>query len=463
MAGRSGAAARLLLALAAVLGGLILIGGRTGHAQGITCAGTGGGPPYRFHAYEAPRDRAPYLLAQRLAGHNLLFPTDPAFALQPLLSGAPGQRTPLQGAGIPSQLLHAIGWIESALTQAAAAVPFESVGDTLVSFDCGYGIMQVTSFFTNAGDTPSRAEALVGTHFASNVAMGAQILADKWNSDLFPVVDQSDPRFVESWYYATWEYNGFVSLNHPAGADVDPFRTSPFACEGPRNGYPYQELVFGCVVNPPVVPGAPLWQPLPVRLPDLAVLAAPGGPLDIQQFFAGWSLILTAPFSGEDASQPFRAMTLPLPAGALPLSSQAFLSGDSASQRIQLLGRPVMMVDQGSLELTVTDDSVDQGSITIRNTGTGLLSYRLVPDVDWLQLSLDAGIAAGSDVRIGDGRPREATITVTLAAGGLLPGVHQGTLVVEALLPDGEVVRTPLTVTVDKSGVPRYEAGRPVS
>ena len=463
MAGHSGAAARLLLAIAAVLGGLILMGGRTAHAQGITCGGTGGGPPYRFHAYEAPRDRAPYLLAQQLAGRNLLFPTDPTLALQPLLSGAPAQRTPLEGAGIPSQLLHAIGWIESALTQAAAPVPFETVGDTLVSFDCGYGIMQVTSFFTNAGDIPSRAEALVGTHFAANVAMGAQILADKWNSDVFPVVDQSDPRFVESWYYATWEYNGFVSLNHPAGADVDPFRASPFACEGPRNGYPYQELVFGCVVNPPVVSGAPLWQPLPVKLPNLAVLAAPVGPLDIQQFFAGWSLILTAPFSGDDASQPFASMTLPLPTGSLPLSAQAFLNGDGAIERLQLLGQPVLVVDQTRLDLTVTDDTVDEGRITIRNTGTGLLSYRLVPDEDWIQVSLDAGIAAGGDVRILDGRPREATITITPVAGGLLPGLHQGTLVVEALLPSGEVVRTSLTVVVDKSGVPRYEAGRPVS
>ena len=244
----------LVTALASVLAAFLtpaLAPGRWGpdHAQAaapaILCTQFGGGPPYNFATYEASRDRAAYLVAQRLAAQNALLPGDATFALPPIEVGAFGQRVADAGTHIPATLLHAIGWIESRLNMAAASVPYESTGDVLLSSSCAYGVMQVASFFSNGGDVPSRAEALAGTHYAFNVAAGAAILVDKYNGPFFPQVGLADPRFLESWYYAVWGYNGWAFSNHPAGAEVDPFRPLPFDCDGPYNGYAYQELVLG--------------------------------------------------------------------------------------------------------------------------------------------------------------------------------------------------------------------------
>ena len=87
-------------------------------------------------AYEATRDRLPYLEAQRLAGLNLLLPPSDPFALQAITSGDFGAREELEGATIPVTLLHAIGWIESRLNQARLGVPYEGVGPVLISPSC---------------------------------------------------------------------------------------------------------------------------------------------------------------------------------------------------------------------------------------------------------------------------------------------------------------------------------------
>jgi hypothetical protein len=52
---------------------------------------------------------------------------------------------------------------------------------------------------------------------------------------------------------------------------------------------------------------------------------------------------------------------------------------------------------------------------------------------------------------------------LTPDADGLAEGLHQGSIIVEALLPNGVVMQETVVVLVDKQGVPRYEAGRPVS
>ncbi|HJN92265.1 MAG TPA: hypothetical protein QGF05_06025, partial [Dehalococcoidia bacterium] len=244
------------------------------HGQGLVCTAFGGGPPYAFETYEATRDRVPYLTAQQLAATNQLFSAGSDFALQEIEVGPFGEREPLQEATIPVPLLNAIGWIESRLNQASIGVPYEGVGSVLISPSCAYGLMQVASFFSNNADAPSVGEALVGSHYAYNIAEGARILVAKWNAEFFPQIGSSNPFFVESWYYATWAYNGWAFVNHPAGTEVDPFRT-PYDCDGPFNGYPYQELVLGCVQNPPAPDDVPLWEPFPVELPNLAALTFP--------------------------------------------------------------------------------------------------------------------------------------------------------------------------------------------
>ena len=463
-----GAVGALLLAAAAIAGVLAPPAGGPVHGQqgaggsGFVCSAFGGGPPYAFETYEATRERAPYLSAQRLAAVNALLPNDAVFALPPIETGPAAQRTAQPGPVIPDRLLHAIGWIESRLNQAAIDVPYESTGAALISSSCAYGLMQVASFFSNGGDVPSRAEALAGTHYAYNVAAGAQILAEKWNGDLFPVVGLGQPEFVEAWYFATWAYNGWATSNHPAGPDVDPFRTLPYDCEGPFNGYAYQELVLGCLVNPPTVDGVPLWPALDVQLPDLATLAQPGGPLDLEHFFVGWATLLSAPFTGLAVARPFEAMNAPLPPGALPYRAPETTVASALAARRAILGAPQASVDTTPLRLSVTDDVVQMATLSIQNSGDGLLVYRLAPDREWIRVSIDAGIAVGAPPSVIPGGTG-ATIRVQAAAEGLPAGVYQGTIIVEALLPDGTVQSMSVTVVLDKQGVPRYAAGEPQS
>ena len=460
----------LLLGTALLAGGLhggsnVAAHAELGAAQaggGIVCSAFGGGPPYEFDAYEATRDRVPYLEAQRLAAvDQLLLPGD-AFALQAITTGRFGARTETAGATIPAQLLHAIGWIESRLTQARLGVPFEGVGPVLISPSCAYGLMQVASFFSNGGDVPSSLESLVGTHYAYNVAAGAQILVDKWNQEFFPQVGDADPLRIESWYYATWAYNGWAFVNHPAGTEVDPFRT-PYDCAAPFNGYPYQELVFGCVENPPSVDGVQLWDALNLRLPDLGTLAVAQGPLDVDVYFDGWASVFAAPFTDEEASSPFAGMNMGRPAGATIVAPPRFSTETAAQHRASIFALPELTVGESVIELVATEQGLESGTITIRNAGSGLLVYRLIPSVDWLALSVPAGIAVGSGVPLLASQTVEASIVLTPDADGLPEGLHQGSVVVEALLPDGAVVRETVVVLVDKQGVPRYEAGRPVS
>ena len=429
---------------------------------GIVCSTFGGGPPYQFEAYEATRDRVPYLEAQRLAALDQLLPAGDAFALQAISIGRFGTRTESGNATIPAQLLHAIGWVESRLTQARLGVPFEGVGPVLISPSCAYGLMQVASFFSNGGDVPSSSESLVGAHYAYNVAAGSQILVDKWNQEFFPQVGDADPLLIESWYYATWAYNGWAFVNHPAGTEVDPFRT-PYDCAAPFNGYPYQELVFGCVENPPSVDGVQLWNALSLRLPNLSILALAGGPLDVDIYFDGWASVFAAPFTGEDASTPFAGMNMGLPAGATIVAPPRISAEAAAEQRASIFALPELAVGELVVELAATEQGIESSTITVRNTGAGLLVYRLIPSVDWLTLSVPAGIAVGSGVPLLASEPVEASIVLTTDAGGLSEGLHQGSVLVQALLPDGVVVQETIVVLVDKQGVPRYEAGQPVS
>ena len=462
---RAGIAA-LLCALVAAAAGLIASPGPgPAHAQtsaggGLVCSDFGGGPPYRFQAYEATRDRVPYLDAQRLAAVDALLPAEPGFALPEMEAGPADRRVLQDDARIPGVLLHAIGWVESSLNQTAIHVPYESVGPALVSSSCAYGVMQVASAFSNHGDAPSRSEALTGTHYAYNIAAGARILADKWNEDLIPVVGLGEREFIEAWYYALWAYNGWATSNHPAGPEVDPFRALPYDCEGPYNGYTYQELVIGCLINPPSIDGRPLWPAVPVEHPDLAALAQPGGPLDPEHFFAGWRRLLTGPFGAPIPERPFDAMNAPLPPDAQPHRPAPPGEAEAETIRRAIFGDPRAEVEGGPLELSPDGEVVRPLTFTIRNPGSGLLVYRVVAEDAWLRVSHDAGVAAGSP----PGRARDdVTVRVEVEAGGLPAGAYEGSILVEALLPGGGVETTRVAIVLEKQGAPRYEAGRPRS
>ena len=346
--------ALLATALLTVIGATLWLPSPT-LAAPDSCPFSGGGAPYAFQSWEAGRDRSLYLDAQRLAAHNELFPDDEEFALPTLMVGTGSARREDPLATIPAPLLFAIGWVESSTNQTAIGVHYGSTGPALISFDCGYGIMQITSKILNDGDPPTRFEALVGTHFAYNIAAGAQVLAEAWNEDFFPVVGDADPSRIESWYYALWAYNGWALENHPAGPDVDPFRAPGYRCDGQRAGYAYQELVLGCIAHPPEVDGRPLWEAVDVALPDLGSLAAQGGPLDPAHFYEGWNRLRSSGFVLDAGASAFAEMNMPLPA-ASRIHEGPDLGGAAGRQlRERVVGAPLLELDVEELELASSD------------------------------------------------------------------------------------------------------------
>ena len=386
-----------------------------------------------------------YVQTQLLAAENRLFPDDDEFALPALNVGA--ERRTSASAGIPPQLLHAISWIESKINQVHINVRYGDVGPALISPDCGYGIMQVTSTIDNDGGLPSRYEALAISHFAYNIAAGARILAEKWNEDYFPVVGESDPSYVESWYFALWAYNGWAWINHPGNPKYDPARP-PYDCDDESDywNYPYQERVLGCVINPPVVGGQRLWEPHPVVLPDVPSLTAPGGALDPDLFQQRFEQIR-------------ERMSLDLPGSAVPAQ---LTIGQRDPNRDALLGMPELHGVPSEVELSSTELSQRGASLTVANQGSGLLAWRVVSTPSWLDVEIQAGVALGSGYGF-SALPQQSVIPIAASAGGVPEGSHRGRIVLEFNYPDGSSATESVAISLDKRGAAFYVAGEPRS
>ncbi|MCC7072624.1 MAG: hypothetical protein IT383_14950 [Deltaproteobacteria bacterium] len=170
-------------------------------------------------------------------------------------------------APFPCRLLPAIAATESSITQFC-----DASGLTVISFDCGFGIMQVTSGAASYPGLEARADI--------NVAAGANILAQKWNGNesYGGQFDDSDPALVESWYFAVWAYNGFVYGNNPNNPSF-PASRPPY--HGPaslsRGSYPYQELVWGYLRHPLEKDGVLVVEPLEVSYPDPSTIPDQSG------------------------------------------------------------------------------------------------------------------------------------------------------------------------------------------
>jgi hypothetical protein len=171
-------------------------------------------------------------------------------------------RTP-EAAPFPCRLLPAIAATEAGMRQFC-----DDSGLTIISFDCGYGVMQVTSGAANYPGLEERAD--------KNVAAGADILVDKWNCDGSSAnpcyggrFGDSDPEILESWYFAVWAYNGFVYANNPNNPDFDPSR-APYRSPGglSRGSYPYQEIVWGYLRTPLERDGEDVVAPVEVSYPE---------------------------------------------------------------------------------------------------------------------------------------------------------------------------------------------------
>jgi hypothetical protein len=467
--------------------------------------------------YEGSEDRSLYSNATELAAFNMLLPGDSYFGLPALEAGLRGSRTTSATANIPPVLLKSIAWIESAFTQASREVPFEAIGPALVSFDCGHGIMQVTSGMTSPlGERgcPSPQQALVVTHFAYNIARGAAILADKWNSapesrPIAGIDTGGDPAVIENWYFAVWSYNGFTGpganrSNHPMDPIYGAWPRVPYSC-GPtsdglghnRGNYPFQELVFGCASHPPQVDGVNLWTPQPVDLPDLndprwreplklENFVYPYDKMDIptpRQPAGGYQPAIPAvtltPAATPTPYPPGYVSPTPTPLAHLPFTPTPSATSPSTPQgsyassaivghrdltqrppatlRATMFGTPGLSVSTSAIRLSYSAETgAGSQTLTIKNTGTGILSWLAVPSAPWLVASPMAGVAVGPDLSCAASSPceRAATITISVDPTMLLPGTNTATVTILAPGINRSYAVAVTTVAVIRVGVP---------
>jgi MYXO-CTERM domain-containing protein len=181
-------------------------------------------------------------------------------------------------AHFPCHVLMAIAMQESSWKQFCVPdSPSASVGAperTIVSFDCGYGVGQVTSGM-HVGETPAFDRARVAGDPTYNLATGTLILRDKWAAT--NCVGDNQPDVVEDWYVALWAYNGLSYTNNPNNPNLTAGR-GPY---DPKAGgsYTYQERVLGWMEHPP---DAAHWPVLAPAYPNRGDIGA-GTPPDLPE------------------------------------------------------------------------------------------------------------------------------------------------------------------------------------
>jgi hypothetical protein len=394
----------------------------------VDCASTGSpAGPYAFDTWEAGDYKARYAHTSELAATNQLFPENPSFALPSLETGDRASGSSTKTAPyIPPVILKAIAYIESGWAQGSydPLVKYGETGPVLISADCGYGVMQVTSGMQNVSGIPTVDQVMIGGSYAYNIARGAQILAAKWNDapELRPIVGNRDPQIIENWYYALWGYNGFAFRNHPLNSGYNPDRPWFDCRDGSPRDYPYQELIFGCIANPPLRDGLPLWDPVPVVLPDLQ-FPQYAGPFDTNNWnpcsFSADCAAMDIPTMGGDGH----------PDPTTPSVTREALLGQPA-----VAGTPVAG--------TVEAGSQTQANVAVTNPGTGLASWRALGSTPWLKTSLQ-GISMGAD--IGD---HVTPLTLRIDATSLTPGDYSASVAIESAGSAGAPLSIPVSVHV---------------
>lgn len=177
-------------------------------------------------------------------------------------------------ARFPCEILKGIAMQESGWRQFCVPdTPADQVGGasrTIISFDCGYGIGQVTSGM-HAGESPSFDRSRVASDPTYNLATGTQILASKWKAT--NCVGDNQPSVVEDWYAAVWAYNGLAYSNNPSNPNYDANR----GVWNPKVGgaAPYQEKVFGWIEH---APDSTYWTDVALAYPDPGTVGGSGSP-----------------------------------------------------------------------------------------------------------------------------------------------------------------------------------------
>jgi len=180
-------------------------------------------------------------------------------------------------ARFPCELLKGIAMQESGWRQFCVPdTPADQAGGnsrTIISFDCGYGIGQVTSGMHN-GETPDFDRERVAGDPTYNLATGTRILADKWKAT--DCVGDNQPTIIEDWYSAAWAYNGLAYVNNPNNPNYDPNRGVWNPQVG--GGAPYQEKVFGWIEFPDGQ-----WDPTALAYPNPGDIGGSGSPGELPE------------------------------------------------------------------------------------------------------------------------------------------------------------------------------------
>ncbi|MEX2081406.1 MAG: hypothetical protein WEC33_07290 [Dehalococcoidia bacterium] len=471
------------LTIAWVAAGMVAL---TYYDRGAAPAGACGiGGPYDFDTYEAQDYVSDYGRMIELAARGEV--VDFAWTIeagdhidlrfQGLERGPRWDRTAASTEwDIPPSIMKSIAWNETVYANAAppggVAVPYGGVGAVIRSFDCGYGLGQITTGMSNSTGTATGRQALIATHPLFNLAEGARILADKWNGapQVRPVAGYGNTLALEDWYYAIWSYNGFAFSNHPLNPNRPEFRGPVYHCyqqaaydalpgyvNYDRADYTYPELVYGCMRYPPTRLGTIMWQPQVFQMPSpYNQYQAPA--FNTEAFLS----CQLAGFSGGCPAMDFHTddpaaglVTHPdnTPADPLGRTAGDFLQGPS-------LGVNGPSVAQLAVPAGGTPTSV---TVTVQNVGTYIVPFRVRTSSSWIVVrhpsdpttrTLDAGVAIGTNVQVNVGTTASpilqagfpSVLTITINPATYPGGTQLGSVWIEPLYGSGSVYKLNLGI-----------------
>lgn len=165
---------------------------------------------------------------------------------------------------IPPLILRGILWQESRWLQFADSIgdPDDRIACTLVSPDCGYGMVQLTDCMSSDPNIGCMIATIdrerVAGEVLYNLSGGMHTLIGKWN-DAVPFIGDNNHTDPNQWYYGVTAYNGWSWCNNPNRTEDMMIMcfNPPFLSERPPFGlqetgltYPYQEKVYGSLMYP---------------------------------------------------------------------------------------------------------------------------------------------------------------------------------------------------------------------
>ena len=376
---------------------------------------------------------------------------------------------PLKTERIPPSVYKSIAWIEANWNNAAGSVPYGGVGQVLTSFDCGYGLGQVTTGMANTNGNASAHQAIVGTHFLFNVAEGVRILADKWNSAprYRPIAGLGNPAHLEDWYYAIWSYNGFAFSNHPLNPERSIWRGEVYHCYDPSSpnyivdgdgdvvfgygAYTYPERVYGCMRYPPKRDDVRMYGATTFSMPNFSIPAVAQA-FDPEAFKSCQAIGFSTGCPDMDYPTTIPAYNVVPHADPTP----------KVSGTVPFLGAPSLAFSgKTNVSITVSNSGSIFGTetVTLSNAGTYIAPFRIRTSADWIVVHhpgessrrLQGSIAIGNDVSVvtsvGTQAGYKSTLIITVDQAKMPASHVEGTVWIEALYGAGRVFKINVAAT----------------